>query len=529
MPTLNKISFGAAAAAAAAAVLVSSSAAFPLYSVHGDSLWMARADNTSLESCLSSSGGFEQAYASSGDYTALTSSYNPLFSYKPLVVAVPNTESEVASIVKCVAAHEGRQKLSPKSGGHSYEAYSLGGQDGSVVIDLSRLDSIQVDQANKTAAVGAGVRLGTLAQGIWDQGKFALPHGTCPLVGVSGHALGGGFGYTTRAWGFLLDRIQSMRVVTSKADVITVSAEENTDLWWGLRGGGANNFGVVTQFTFALQDAPTQTLNYNYAYATNEDCAKAIVAIQDMSNDPDTSTGLQAELGGELLVAGSAAGDFDGNACQLAGQHINTAREAHDALMARLHTRAGVQPATTSVKPFDSWIDALTDLMGNLSATGPQHEQFYAKSLVQPTPARYNYTSALALVSELNSYAGLRGTGNSISFDFLGALAYSAKMESASFNAHGATLINQFYSYGFPSNDDPDAQQDVWKAFDSLVQTAKASAPDADWGAYVNYVDARLDDWAHAYYGAALDRLKQLKSTWDPQSVFDFPQGLAHA
>lgn len=514
------------------------SAAFPVY--HFDPSWLApRSDNGSssssstsaLQQCLSTTGG-QLSYSSSSTYANLSTSYNPLFDYKPLVITLPSTQHEVAAIVKCVSAQNGTQKLSPKSGGHSYTAYSLGGHDGSVVIDLRSLDDVVVNATAQTASVGAGVRLGRLAQQIWDQGKFALPHGTCPYVGVAGHALGGGFGFTTRAWGFLLDRITEMHMADVNGTLRTVTRDEQPDLWWALRGGGSNNFGVVTRFTFSLEKAPQQILNYAYTYSSNEDCANAVVALQDMTLANDTQSGLEAKFGGELLVAGEAGGDFNGGACQLSGQHIDVSQQEHDALMDRFHSQADIKPASSSVKPFSSWIQALEDIMGSLDVSSPStdHEQFYAKSLVQPNVATYNSSSALNLVQKLNAYAGLQGTGNSISFDFLGPLSYPASQAgTASFNAHNASFVYQFYSYGFPANDRPDAQQAVYAAFDDLVSTAQSSDPEAEWGAYVNYVDARLDNWAQMYYGDALDRLKRVKREWDPQDVFWFPQGLASA
>ncbi|SNX85390.1 related to Reticuline oxidase precursor [Melanopsichium pennsylvanicum] len=524
------------AAFALSSTLVS---AFPIYTFDNHSPLLPRTDNTtalnSLQSCLSNSGGTQLAYQSSSDYSSLSSSYNPIFAYKPLVITVPSNEAQVASIVKCVSQQQGQYKLSPRSGGHSYESYSLGGQDGSVVVDLQSLSSVVVDQNANTAKVGAGVRLGTLAQKIWDQGQYALPHGTCPMVGVSGHALGGGFGFTTRAWGFLLDRIVSMRIVDRDGTIRVVSKHENNDLWWGLRGGGANNFGVVTEFGFSLEKAPTQILNFAYSYKTNQDCAKALVALQSMILATDPQQQLEANFGGELLLAGASAGDFDGNSCQLSGQHVNSSRSNHDALMSRFHTTAAISPAETSVKSFSSWIESLEDIMGSLDVTGKvgqDHEQFYAKSLVQPAIATYDYNSALALVNKLDGYAGLQGTGNSISFDFLGPLSYpSATVDAndSAFNAHQSGFVSQFYSYGFPGNDNPQAQEKVHSAFDDLVNTAKASKQDVDWGAYVNYIDARQVDWPNAYYASALARLKQLKSKWDPQVIFDFPQSLAHA
>ncbi|GAC94404.1 hypothetical protein PHSY_001975 [Pseudozyma hubeiensis SY62] len=507
------------------------SSAFPIYTFSPPNL-STRDSSSSLQQCLSSTGG-ELSYSSSSNYTTLSSSYNPLFDYKPYVVAVPSSAAEVSSIVRCVAAENGSQKLTPKSGGHSYTAYSLGGADGSVVVDLSQLNEVTVDSGSKTVSVGAGVRLGKLAQSIFDQGGFALPHGTCPYVGVGGHALGGGFGFPTRAWGFLLDRITEMDMVDVNGTVRTVSKDSGEDdLWWALRGAGSNNFGIVTRFTFSLLDAPTTTINYAYNYKTNSDCAKAIVALQNMTLATNVDEGLEKEFGGELLVAGEAGGDFDGNACQLSGQHINASQQHHSDLIDRFHSQAGIAPASSTVQPFSSWLDSLEDIMGSLdtSSPGQDHEQFYAKSLVQPSTATYNYTSALALVDQLNSIAGLHGTGNSISFDFLGPLSYPATQSgTASFNAHNAAFVYQFYSYGFPDNDNPDQQQDVWTAFDGLVDTAKNSDAAAEWGAYVNYVDARLSGWAQAYYGDGVERLKQIKGELDAMDVFWFPQGLGSA
>ncbi|KAJ1023590.1 hypothetical protein NDA16_003207 [Ustilago loliicola] len=288
--------------------------AFPIYTfpIGSASTLIPRSENTTsltqLHNCLSSIGGSPQlSYPQDSSYANLSSSYNPLFHYSPLLIALPTSETELASIVKCVSTHQGQYKLSPRSGGHSYESYSLGGQDGSVVIDLSQLQSITVDSSKKEATVGAGVRLGTLAATLGKQ-----------------------------------------------------------------------------------------------AYKTNSDCAKAIVALQNLTLSTDADSGFEPEFGGELLIAGEQAGDFNGNSCQLSGQHINSTSQHHDHLMSRFHSLAGISPAQSSTKPFSSWLDALTDIMGNLNTTallasGPDHEQFYAKSLIQPPTPTYSYSSALAL------------------------------------------------------------------------------------------------------------------------------------
>lgn len=82
--------------------------------------------------------------------------------------------------------------VNARSGGHSYAAYGLGGADGHMVVDLSNLNDVSVDIATGVATIGAGSRLGDIAIALFNLAGRALPHGTCPLVGIGGHASYGG-------------------------------------------------------------------------------------------------------------------------------------------------------------------------------------------------------------------------------------------------------------------------------------------------------------------------------------------------
>lgn len=133
-------------------------------------------------------------------------------------------------------------------------------------------------------------------------------------------------------------------------------------------------------------------------------------------------------------------------------------------------------------------------------------------------------------MNKLDSVAGVSGTGNSISFSGLGGVGSRANNPSQVTGADAAgampwrdvLFLNQFYSWG-------DATSASRSAVGSLVDTAKNCAPDANWGAYINYVDSLQQNWPRAYYGSALAKLKTLKSTWDPKNILDYAQGLAHA
>lgn len=139
--------------------------------------------HTTLEECL-------DAYTVTGltpsdsSWSSTIAPYNLRLPWQPAGVAIPTTPEEVAAALSCAKKY--KVKVQPRGGGHSYGAMSLGGKDGSLMIDMNRFNKIQLDNATKVAKVGAGVRLGNLATALYNQGGRALPHGTCPgyVVGL---------------------------------------------------------------------------------------------------------------------------------------------------------------------------------------------------------------------------------------------------------------------------------------------------------------------------------------------------------
>src|SRR5579862_2412268 len=135
-----------------------------------------------------------------------------------------------------------------RCGGHSYEGFS---QSRSVVIDTRLMNAVTVDAASKTAMVGAGASLGQLYQAIAPRG-FAFPGGSCPTVGVSGHLLGGGYGYLARPFGLACDSVTSIDLIDPQGRQVHADAQQNTDLFWACRGGGGGTFGVATAYQVRL-------------------------------------------------------------------------------------------------------------------------------------------------------------------------------------------------------------------------------------------------------------------------------------
>jgi FAD/FMN-containing dehydrogenase len=147
-------------------------------------------------------------------------------------------------------------RISVKGGGHSYAGNTV--EDGSLLIDLGRMDDVKVDPGNLRVRAGAGCRWGQVDEATQAHG-LATPGGTVSTVGIAGFTLGGGSGWLTRRFGLAVDNLRSAEVVTASGDILTASEAENADLFWALRGGGGN-FGVVTSFEYALHPVGPEIL-----------------------------------------------------------------------------------------------------------------------------------------------------------------------------------------------------------------------------------------------------------------------------
>jgi hypothetical protein len=518
-----------AAVLALALCLVPSSQAFPSPATSDVHHLQARDLSASLQSCLTKSGA-TLVYPNASTYGSLSRAENTNYvgsaAPHPQVIVQPSSSAQIASVIKCVNADGGNTKISPRGGGHGYAAYSLSGQ---VVLDSSKMTSIKIDAANKQATIGFGQKLGHVAQTLGAQG-FALPHGTCPQVGVAGHSLGGGWGYTSRKWGWLVDHIVAIQLVDATGTVKTINAQStgaDADLWWAMRGAGSNNFGVVTHFTYALQAAPSVMTNYAHTYGSNADCAKVLLALQSLLS----SSKIPNELGGELLMYGENSGS-DG-ACSLSGMYFGN-KSAYKTVMKTVNDAVSAQGVTATkatATEFDNYLDALTNIMGDLSQD-QVYEPYYAQSIVDDGAPSYTPQSATAIVNAVQAAVGAGGAGNSISFDFNGAGSVTNANPTTgdmSFNHRNAMFFSQIYSYAFPGFDKPQAQSSALSKINAITQAVRNAKPNGDWHAYQNYIDPNLQNFGTAYYGSNLDRLKSIKKTADPKTIFDFPQGLAHA
>jgi len=177
--------------------------------------------------------------------------YNGMIDKKPRLIAKC---ADVADVIAAVTfGRTSGLKVSIRGGGHN--AGGLGIADDALTIDLSGIKYVHVDPTANTVRVGGGCVWGDVDHATHAFG-LAVPTGIISSTGVGGLTLGGGLGHLTRKLGLTIDNLLSADVVLADGRFVVASAQENSDLFWALRGGGGN-FGVVTSFLFKAHPVDT--------------------------------------------------------------------------------------------------------------------------------------------------------------------------------------------------------------------------------------------------------------------------------
>jgi FAD/FMN-containing dehydrogenase len=185
------------------------------------------------------------------DYEDARMVYNGMIDRRPGLIARCAYPDDVARAVAFAREHD--LLLAVRGGGHN--GAGLGTCDDGVVIDLSPLKDIEVDPQARTVRVGGGCTWGEVDSAT-NEHDLATPSGIISTTGVGGLTLGGGLGHLTRGYGLTIDNLLEVELVVASGDRVRASADENSDLFWAIRGGGGN-FGVVTSFLFRLHEVGT--------------------------------------------------------------------------------------------------------------------------------------------------------------------------------------------------------------------------------------------------------------------------------
>jgi hypothetical protein len=191
-------------------------------------------------------------YPDSLEYNTERLNFNKRFVYFPKAIFFPTNNKEIQYVLSVLKRYG--LAFAIRSGRHCMEPGSLSSD---YIIDLSKFKVIKILNDN-SVFIGAGAQLGDVLARL-GRLNFAIPTGTCPTVGISGLAGGGGIGLLVRQFGLTCDSVVSITLLNADAQIIEVDAHHYADLFWALRGGGNGSYGIVLGWTFLMYHIPKAT------------------------------------------------------------------------------------------------------------------------------------------------------------------------------------------------------------------------------------------------------------------------------
>ncbi|MEU8104334.1 FAD-binding oxidoreductase [Nonomuraea muscovyensis] len=417
----------------------------------------------------------------------------------PAAVACCASEADVVSVLELARARG--LPFALRGGGHSFAEHS---STTGLLVDLGAMKSIEVGA--ESVRVGPGVTIGELARRLAEHGRM-VPCGWCPTVGVVGAVLGGGYGVLSRLYGLGADHLLAARLVLADGRI----AEAGDDLLWALRGAGAGNFGVVTRIT--LRTRPIVPVTAVQAVCDFGRAADLVDAWQHWAPEAPDEVNLEiAVISGDepeeppyAVLFGVVAGPEEW-ARKLVGELAPLDR-------LRL-TRLEGAAAACHHAYADGGEGAVTELPhGERPGLRLNKSGFFDGHL--PRTAVEDLLERLAADR-------VRGEIRDLEFvPWAGAIARVAPGASAFVHRAPRFLLKQAVQVGFRATDSRRRDAHAW-----LCRSWARLSPWASGAVYPNYPDADLEDWASAYYGSNLPRLRELKAAHDPEGLFRHAQSL---
>jgi FAD/FMN-containing dehydrogenase len=437
----------------------------------------------------------------SPDYHSARTIWNAMIDRRPGLIARCLAADDVRSAVRFAAEHD--LLVAVRGGGHNIAGNAV--CDGGLVIDLSPMNAVRVDQATRTARVDGGATLGDFDREAQQFG-LATPLGINSTTGVAGLTLGGGFGWLSRSLGLTIDNLVSAEVVTAADQTLTASRVENPDLFWALRGGGGN-FGVVTSFEFRLHPIGPEVLSGLIIHPL--DAARDVLRFYRdfLSRTPDEFVCwfvmrqapplpfLPAEWHGKGILA-------------LAACHAGS-----------------IADGERVAKPLRSFGRPLADVIAPHPFTAWQ-------SILDPllTPGARNYWKSHdflevsdGLIDVLVDYAvRIPDPQTEIAFAQLGGAISRVPGQSTAYGHRDAQFVMNVHGrWSDPSKDD--------ECIGWVRELFQAAAPFATGGVYVNFLAQDEQNRVRAAYGGNYGRLVELKTKYDPTNFFQLNQNIRPA
>jgi FAD binding domain/Berberine and berberine like len=423
---------------------------------------------------------------------------------KPRFIVQANSTQDVVLTLRYAEEH--KLRLTTKGGGHSATGYSL--NSGGIVLDLSIMTRIQLDVASRVVKVQMGARWHDVYVYLINSGTGLIPiGGGCPTVGIPGFMQGGGYSFVSRSYGLSVDNLVAITLVTIDGKVRRVTADApdafDRELFWALRGGGGGNWGVAIEMeilahypntekmlTGQIRYAPhraQEVLSFYNQWVETLPNEMAVYGIWGQSPDPSNPSSTIQTFGFTTIYNG----EF-GKGAKL------------------LQPLLELGPLTVAFNqitlPEFELINGATTLVGNRSA--------YICSGMMP-PGAFK-PEAITVFERFMASAPSKDSF--IVWTHAGGHIEAIPSESTSFAHRAARFVPEVKSI-WTNPQDARANIEWAHAFFSALEPYFS-------GAYVNYIDPLLGNWAKKYYLDHYPRLLKIKQQCDPNGFFDFQQGI---
>lgn len=423
-------------------------------------------------------------------------SFNKRTTVTPAVRVLCRTPESVAVCIQW--AKQNNVPLAMRNGGHSYEGFS---QSAGIVIDVRMMDSIGLNDDGSQATIGAGAVLGRVYEAIANKGRV-IPAGSCPTVGVTGHTTGGGYGLLARPFGLAADSLTQVEMVNAQGQLLTVNATENADLFWAIRGGGGGNLGIITELQFKTH-VTKKVVTFICAWSLKKNVAAQVFkAWQEWApNAPHGITSL-------IKFSKEASGTI---AVRLVGQTVGTETELTKELKNNIFKVKAPDKYTPQSKAF---IDAVKQFSGDKTFPAKlTYPSVYMKGKSDYVKQVISDEGHDVLFTHLPS-------GIAVIFDSYGGQIRALKDNDTAFPHRENTISSvQYYT-------EWSKPEDTAKKLKTLSDYYGRLRPYMSGGAYVNYCDVDLKNYAEAYWGGNLARLIDIKAAHDPENIFKHAQSI---
>lgn len=431
--------------------------------------------------------------AESKEYDAARMPWLVTVDQTPLVIVAVKSAQDIAEAVQFAGANG--LKISVKNTGHGI---ALPAND-SMLILVSEMKEVSIDKDKQTARVEAGALWNDVLVKAHKEGLAPLM-GSSSYVGAVGYTLGGGMGWLARKYGLSLDNVVSFDVVTADGKMVKASLEENQELFWAMKGGGAA-FGIVSAMEIRL--FPVKTVYAGMLIYPPAMAKEVLLRYKDWipSLNDDWTTSAAVENFPDLPIVP----DF------LRGQSVTIVRAC---------CSGSAEEGETGMKTWFGWRDPIANTFGVIPFSESDHISEDPKN---PTPVILNNLIFKELSEEVINIIVSRGLAAGptplFKIEIHPAGGAMARMEegSAAYSQHGAPFILKFIGL----TPTPEMEQ----VYLEIIQTIREELkPHATGGMYLNFTSGE-EKWNSAkavYSPETLNRLRGLKNQYDPKNLFSF-------